>query len=288
MVGVDALDTAGAAERFEAADMGADEGVRVALEPRSIRQGTVGSGSNHSERMGATTARSSMCGGSRVQEPVRARLTTWFLDQRGWGRSLIRPPRGHPLRRGASPMRTGAKIERFFLALASVEFDPIGSFRLLGTQWTTNIQNGLTYPAHGLKITTLDSIQVSPLPEDRRWIHPFDGRGYYRLTAAGVDQLERLICDRTQFDQRFVAMWFGEQMSPVYDSGFEPAILDAGYKPMRIDWNEHNNKIDDEIITSATNICAESRIRPKSEAFLSKWNPKNIHTYPKTTGFNYQ
>lgn len=46
----------------------------------------------------------------------------------------------------------------------------------------------------------------------------------------------------------FVAMWFDASMSKIYDDGIEPAIRRAGYKPVRIDREDHSNRIDDEII----------------------------------------
>ena len=48
--------------------------------------------------------------------------------------------------------------------------------------------------------------------------------------------------------QGFVAMWFDDSMTEAFDKGIEPAIKDAGYKPLRIDQKEHSNKIDDEIV----------------------------------------
>jgi hypothetical protein len=46
----------------------------------------------------------------------------------------------------------------------------------------------------------------------------------------------------------FVAMWFAEAMNDVYNNAIDPAIRDAGYKPIRVDREEHVNRIDDEII----------------------------------------
>ena len=43
-------------------------------------------------------------------------------------------------------------------------------------------------------------------------------------------------------------MWFDESTNDAYEFGIEPAIEQAGYNPLRIDRNEHINKIDDEII----------------------------------------
>ena len=50
--------------------------------------------------------------------------------------------------------------------------------------------------------------------------------------------------------QAFVAMWFARCTDDAYEKGIEPAIREAGYKPLRIDRTEHNNKIDDEIIAA--------------------------------------
>ena len=45
-------------------------------------------------------------------------------------------------------------------------------------------------------------------------------------------------------------MWFHKSLDKAYTDGIEPAIYDAGYKPVRIDRKEHINKIDDEIIAA--------------------------------------
>ena len=47
--------------------------------------------------------------------------------------------------------------------------------------------------------------------------------------------------------QAFVAMWFAEEMVEAYEKGIEPAIWDAGFKPMRIDMKLDAEKVDDEI-----------------------------------------
>lgn len=46
----------------------------------------------------------------------------------------------------------------------------------------------------------------------------------------------------------FVAMWFDPVMASIYDDAIAPAIEATGHVPVRIDRQEHNNKIDDEII----------------------------------------
>ena len=69
-----------------------------------------------------------------------------------------------------------------------------------------------------------------------------------RLTPEGVKRLEELGTKAVNSEQAFVAMWFDEPVDEAYEKGIEPAIRDAGYRPLRIDKKEHNNKIDDEII----------------------------------------
>ena len=71
---------------------------------------------------------------------------------------------------------------------------------------------------------------------------------YRRLTPAGVKRLEELETKAVNSEQAFVAMWFDESVDEAYEEGIEPAIRYAGYRPLRIDKKEHNNKIDDEII----------------------------------------
>lgn len=49
-------------------------------------------------------------------------------------------------------------------------------------------------------------------------------------------------------DQAFVAMWFSKEMNEYYENAIKPAIEQDGTKCVRIDLQEHNNKICDEII----------------------------------------
>jgi len=43
-------------------------------------------------------------------------------------------------------------------------------------------------------------------------------------------------------------MWFHESMNKIYEQAIAPAVIQAGYEPLRIDKLEHVNRIDDEII----------------------------------------
>lgn len=69
------------------------------------------------------------------------------------------------------------------------------------------------------------------------------------VTVEGYAHLESLQSKQVESNQAFVAMWFDPSMKEAYTEGIEPAIEDAGYNPFRIDRKEHNNRIDDEIIS---------------------------------------
>ena len=76
------------------------------------------------------------------------------------------------------------------------------------------------------------------------------GSSYRHACVVTVDGYRHVQKNITNADSRqaFVAMWFGEEMDPIYEEGIEKAIKNTGYKPLRIDRKEDVNKIDDEII----------------------------------------
>ena len=48
----------------------------------------------------------------------------------------------------------------------------------------------------------------------------------------------------------FCAMWFNDEVQPLWAEVIEPSIRASGYEPLRIDTKQHNGKIDDEIMAS--------------------------------------
>lgn len=77
----------------------------------------------------------------------------------------------------------------------------------------------------------------------------------YSLTVEGYARIAELEGTHTESSQAFVAMWFHDSMSDVWEQGIKPGVEDAGYKPIRIDRREHNNKICDEIIAEIKRSC---------------------------------
>ena len=68
------------------------------------------------------------------------------------------------------------------------------------------------------------------------------------LTVKGYARLADLEKSHSHTSRAFVAMWFNESMNGAWEIGFRPAIVGAGYEPIRVDRTEHVNKIDDQII----------------------------------------
>lgn len=70
-----------------------------------------------------------------------------------------------------------------------------------------------------------------------------------QITLNGFDKLDELKSGQKNKDsnQVFVAMSFDSSLDPVYEGGITPAIETCGYKALRIDRVEHNEKICEKI-----------------------------------------
>lgn len=77
---------------------------------------------------------------------------------------------------------------------------------------------------------------------------PGKGPDTFRLTLKGWERIDELRKKVKESRQAFVAMWFNDDLNDAFDKGFKPALEETGYKPVRIDHVEHNEKIDDKII----------------------------------------
>jgi len=68
------------------------------------------------------------------------------------------------------------------------------------------------------------------------------------LTTKFWEVVENLNREEVGNNRAFVAMWFDKSMNDYYKNGIKKAIEDAGYEPVRIDLQDFNEKICDEII----------------------------------------
>ncbi len=86
---------------------------------------------------------------------------------------------------------------------------------------------------------------------DAGYIRPSAGNPYECiLTAEGWRLAESLKQTQRTGSQAFVAMWFNTGMDAAFDVGFAPALRSCGYAPYRVDREQHNNKIDDQIVAN--------------------------------------
>ncbi len=74
------------------------------------------------------------------------------------------------------------------------------------------------------------------------------GSGDYCLSLEGWKRVDDINKKQVESSQAFVAMWFDKEMDAAWKEGFEPALKKTGYKPIRADLVEHNEKICDRII----------------------------------------
>jgi nucleoside 2-deoxyribosyltransferase len=70
-----------------------------------------------------------------------------------------------------------------------------------------------------------------------------------RLSLDGWRRVEELAEHQRRSKQAFVAMWFDPSLSMVYSEGIQPALTATGFDGVRVDALEHNDKIDDRIIS---------------------------------------
>jgi hypothetical protein len=145
-------------------------------------------------------------------------------------------------------MSSGQKIDRLLLYLSSLKLRPGTKVEWLGP----HTQTPQTLAARQGALAWIEAhneselVGVRDLLEDLGFLRT-DGRRFY-LTASGFAKIEEMRKGAVATDQVFVAMWFNPETSAAFDDAIEPAIQQTGFRAVRIDRKEHNNKIDDEII----------------------------------------
>ena len=111
--------------------------------------------------------------------------------------------------------------------------------------------NALTIRAFSESISVREvEFIIDYLSSRQKWIdYGYESNsGICNLTFTGYARLSELAEKDTKSSRAFVAMWFDDSMEDLWKKGIEPGIKDAGYDAVRIDREEHVNKIDDQII----------------------------------------
>lgn len=76
----------------------------------------------------------------------------------------------------------------------------------------------------------------------------FDGRHSVYLSLDAHKQCKELLSRKRGTTNAFIAMWFNDEVACAYNDAIAPAIVECGFRPVRVDNIEHNNDITDEII----------------------------------------
>jgi hypothetical protein len=185
---------------------------------------------------------------ARTPPQEKARLTTWIVDQHRSGDIAPLVDDGVLEQvKTWKPLRYSQRRERFFLLALSRDFQPSSHFKIAGTVDDRQAQDTGAISAWTECQTDQDRTHFLRLLKEEGLVN-FGGSDLVTLTSKGFEFLETLEFRGAETTQAFVAMWFDPSMEAAYQSGFERAITEAGYRPLRIDRKEHSNRIDDEII----------------------------------------
>ena len=185
--------------------------------------------------------------GNLVEETdfrARARLTTWLLDQRRLGsqcpkvtREIVEYARmKHPLRPHERAIRLLGFIAERTPALATSIHIFSGDGEAYAWSESTDWKE-LTFLVDYLSGEKLLDVYYMNMRHHCTCRITMNG---YRLIAEQEANIATT--------QAFVAMWFDDSMDDAFEKGIKPAIVAAGYKPLRIDQEPDVKKIDDEII----------------------------------------
>ena len=132
-----------------------------------------------------------------------------------------------------------------------------------------NIHRKSTYPGEKIRFMTgrdwpvffaendQAMIFLAKTLQDKGWISCSPAMGVIdvTLTEMGWNRIAELERGgaRTESKQVFVAMSFDASLNSAWEHGFSKACYAAGYKPLRVDLKEHNEKICDVIVAEIRN-----------------------------------
>lgn len=176
----------------------------------------------------------------------RANARGWMGDNPG---IVLSAEQIAQLRALSSPT-VGERAEKLLVAMSKrhpdvgeqiVAFDESGNSAFwLAASWSDNLEE-LTYLIRAY------------LGKTKRWIdETATGLAFLQveISPSGHDHIANLAHSGSELDSGFCAMWFSDEVRPIWTDAIEPAIRASGYRPVRIDGVEHNNKIDDEILAN--------------------------------------
>ena len=182
----------------------------------------------------------------QIDDRVKARLTTWLVDQRRLGNEcpeILQETITEAKQQKDLSVHDRAERLLQYIGDQTVEIGKYFSF------FSADMSN----TAIAAWSESVNEPEVAILLEylgEQGWIkrrhptYPYE----YTLTVEGYARLEELETANAESSKGFVAMWFDDSTDKAWKEGIRRGIEDAGYEAVRIDQKEHNNKIDDEII----------------------------------------
>ena len=186
----------------------------------------------------------------QIDDRVKARLTTWLVDQRRLGNECPEID--------TNTLKTEGKQGRDLPIYIRAE--KLLTYFTRESRWVgdhLNISNNnffLNSMAWSGSIDAEELAFFSEYLEEKGWIKGKLGSavgggvvGVVQISVEGYSHISD-ITSKQDSAKCFVAMWFDDSTYSAWAEGIEPGIDDAGYEAVRIDEQEHVNKIDDEII----------------------------------------
>ena len=178
-----------------------------------------------------------------LDDRVKARLTTWLVDQRlngeDWplvtGKVISDAQAQQPL----TIEERAVRLLRYLVEQPHSLGEHLAVSRIALLAWTESTE-------------IKQVVELEAFLDNRDWITGFTMSGpeilSAKVTVEGHSYIDDVKTVAIASSQAFVAMWFDESMKAAYEEGMEPAIREAGYRPFRVDREEAVDKIDDAII----------------------------------------
>ena len=185
---------------------------------------------------------------NRLSDVEKAQLTTWLVDQQRQGNSepivTDEVVKSFESRGAANRLSVSERAKRLLRFLAD-RTGRVGDSVAVPSLWYATLACSESTGVQEV-LFLLDYLNR------RGWLCVNSSGDYtivdVAVTVEGYSRIEE-IATNPDSAQAFVAMWFDNEMQDAYDKGIEPAVKDAGFRPMRIDRKQDVIKIDDEILS---------------------------------------
>lgn len=193
-----------------------------------------------------------------LSEPAKARLTSWLIKQRVTENDAPEITRKVvQFVKNSQSMSVSERLDQILLFLdmetkrpgSRIEFNPNPENQPYWDQATTRYYELLirSESANWEDLRFLfDHLTERNLIRNAE---SSDHKLSYLIEIPGFQHIEEIKKFAPTTNKVFVAMWFGEELRPIYSEGFEPAIKKAGYQAVRVDLEHFSEKIDDKIIS---------------------------------------